>query len=333
MLSAPLGFDKERTVVVSFSYEIRNQLPVIENQLKNYVGTQYLFATDNLLLNKTGLFQGWGVDGLFMNVVVVTPDIIPAMGIEIVEGRSFNPDELTGKALINESARKKYDLKIGDRWATYEIIGFIPDIKIFSFYKSSSTPLALLTGADRQFNMYLKLKPEVDEKEAIAYCKKTVEPFIEPFSGIVDFPVRMLDDVAEELYEKDLNQMRMLSLFCGISMFISIIGVLGLVIFELQSRRKEIAIRKINGATTSSVILFFNKTYIRIMFICFIIAVPVAWYQVQAWLDGFVYHIPVYGWVFVAAFIALLFITVIAVSLQCWRTANGNPVEYLNMNE
>ncbi len=335
MLTAPLGFDKDRTVVVRVGYTPRSEIySSIENGLKNYAGAEYVFATDNLLLNASGIYQGWGREGKFLSVIEVTPDIIPGLGIEITEGRAFNPDEVSGKMLVNESARRKYEFKLGDWWNGYEIIGFIPDIKIHSFYKSCDTPLTLLVGdeagMDRRFNMYMKLKPGVKEKDAIAYCKKVIEPFELPEEKI---PVLMLEDVAEDLYEEDINRMILFSLFCGLSMFIAVMGVFGLIMFELQSRRKEIGIRKINGATVLSVVALFNKTYIRIMLICFVISVPVAWYFVQRWLEAYVYRIPLYWWVFAVAFFILLVVVSATVSLQCWHTANENPVKSLKMNE
>lgn len=327
MLSSSLEFTKKGVVVVPVGYKNSEVLADVETRLKNYAGASYVFSTDNLLLGNR--YQGWGRENKFLNVIVVTQDIVPGLEIKIIEGRTFNPDEVSGKMLINESARRKYDFRIGDKWNGYEIIGVIPDIKIFSFYKSSSTPLALLVGdeagEDRRFYMCMKLKPGVKEEDAIAYCQKVVEP-LESTSKI---HVRTLDEVAEELYEEDINRMSLFSLFCGLSILIAVMGVFGLIVFELQSRRKEIAIRKINGATALSIVGLFNKTYLRILFFCFVVSIPVSLYWIQPWLEGYVYHIPLYGWVFVVAFLILLFITFTIVSLQCWRTANENPVESL----
>ena len=237
----------------------------------------------------------------------------------------MNADE-NRKALVNESAGKQYGFKIGDVFRGYEIIGFVPDIKVFSFYESNSTPFGLFFN-DNVSVFYIKLASGVEEKDALAYCRDLMAKVCPN----VLYNVRMLTEEVEKLYEKDINQMYILSLFCGLSMFISIMGIFGLVIFELQSRRKEIGIRKINGATVLSVIGLFNKTYLRILLICFVMSVPVAWYLVQRWLETYVYRIPVYWWVFAVAFFILLIITSATVSLQCWHTANENPIKSIKV--
>lgn len=71
----------------------------------------------------------------------------------------------------------------------------------------------------------------------------------------------------------------------------------------------------------------FNKSYVRIVIVCFVIAAPVAWLGVEKWLENFAYKTPVYGWVFLLALVVVCFITLLTVSFQCWRAANANPVD------
>ena len=95
------------------------------------------------------------------------------------------------------------------------------------------------------------------------------------------------------LYQKEQTLGKLISLFGIMAILISIVGVFGLVLFETQYRRKEIGIRKINGATTGQILLMFNKTYIRIVSVCFIISIPIAWMGTQQWLENFAYKTPV----------------------------------------
>ena len=110
-------------------------------------------------------------------------------------------------------------------------------------------------------------------------------------------------------------------------MFISIVGVFGLVVFDSEYKRKEIGIRKVMGATTGEILLMFNRVYLRMLIVCFIIAVPLAWYAVHAWLQNFAYKTPMYVWVYAAAFVIVALITIATVTYQNWRAANANPVE------
>jgi len=112
-----------------------------------------------------------------------------------------------------------------------------------------------------------------------------------------------------------------------IAIFISIVGVFGLVVFDSECRRKEIGIRKVLGASTMGIIIMFNKAYFKILVICFVIAAPLAWYAVTRWLENFAYKTPMYWWVYLLAFIGVAVITAGTVTFQNWRVANDDPVK------
>ena len=103
-------------------------------------------------------------------------------------------------------------------------------------------------------------------------------------------------------------------------------GVFGLVALSTVQRTKEIGIRKVHGATVGEILLMFNKAYLRIVGICFVIAAPIAWQGVRMWLEGFAYKTPIHGWVFLIALLIVTVITLLTVSFQNWKAANENPV-------
>jgi len=105
------------------------------------------------------------------------------------------------------------------------------------------------------------------------------------------------------------------------------IGVFGLVIFDTQYRRKEIGIRKVFGATVGEILTMFNRTYLYIVAVCFVIAVPVAWYEIKLWLQNFAYQTPIRIWVFAVALLAVLAVTILTVTLQSYKAATENPAQ------
>jgi putative ABC transport system permease protein len=115
--------------------------------------------------------------------------------------------------------------------------------------------------------------------------------------------------------------------FSLIAVLLSIVGVFGLVVFESEYKRKEVGIRKVLGSTTSEILAMFNTRYIKILTICFVVAVPVAWYTIDSWLQSFTYKTPVYWWVFALSFLVVTMITTATVTFQSWRVANANPVD------
>jgi putative ABC transport system permease protein len=102
-----------------------------------------------------------------------------------------------------------------------------------------------------------------------------------------------------------------------------------LVIFETQYRRKEIGIRRVNGATVREILLMFNSKFVVIVAICFIIAAPISYFITDYYYSTFAYRAPIHWWVFVVALLAVLFVTTLVVTLATFRTASANPVESL----
>ncbi|GHT28513.1 hypothetical protein AGMMS49574_02990 [Bacteroidia bacterium] len=149
------------------------------------------------------------------------------------------------------------------------------------------------------------------------------------FDSEYPFNVRFFDEVINGLYENEQKLSSLITLFSLVAIFISIVGVFGLVVFDGEYRRKEISIRKVFGSTTTEILVAFNKSYVRILGICFVPAAPVAWYAVDKWLENFAYKTPMYWWVYLVSFATVFILTVCTVTFQNWRAANTNPAESL----
>jgi putative ABC transport system permease protein len=147
------------------------------------------------------------------------------------------------------------------------------------------------------------------------------------FDAGYTFDVRFFDGVIQRLYEKETALSSLITLFSFLAIFISIVGVFGLVVFDSECRRKEIGIRKVLGASTMEIIIMFNKSYLKILAVCFVLAAPLAWYAVNRWLENFAYKTPMYWWVYVIALVVVGVITVATVTFQNWRVANDDPVK------
>ena len=184
-------------------------------------------------------------------------------------------------------------------------------------------PLGYYVVNNRQSGIaHIKLKEGADVHDAMSYIRATLAEFNTEFP----FTIRFYDEVLQNTYKKESLLSSLIALFCLIAIFISIVGVFGLVVFDSECRRKEIGIRKVFGASTMVIIAMFNKAYFRILAICFVVAAPVAWFAVNSWLQNFAYKTPMYWWVFLLAFVAVGVITACTVTFQNWRVANDNPV-------
>ena len=110
---------------------------------------------------------------------------------------------------------------------------------------------------------------------------------------------------------------------------LAITGLLGLIIFISRNRIKEVGIRKVNGATIAEIISMFNKNFVILVGVAFVIATPLSWYAMHKWLESFAYKTALSWWIFVLAGLLVLVITLLTVSIQSWRAATRNPVESL----
>lgn len=339
MLASSLGFDKEHVAIVELNGQLIKNIEAVENQLEQEVSVQDVsFAADLLSASDeyTDFGRGYRENNVQFKVFVVSPDFLRLMNIPVISGRDFLQEDsksVGGVYLFNEAARLQYDLVAGEyitgnEW--YEappalIAGFIDDIKYASF-RTEVAPMAFYVSPAAEYRpryAYIKIKAGADIRDAVASIRKALTSIDKNFPA----EIRFYDTILNNLYKRELSIGWLISLFSLIAVFISVVGVLGLVIFESEYRKKEIGLRKVHGATTSQILLMFNKVYVRILIVCFVLAIPVAYYGVNRWMVYFAYKIPMYWWVYAVAFVVVSVITFLTVTFQNWKTANENPVE------
>jgi putative ABC transport system permease protein len=137
------------------------------------------------------------------------------------------------------------------------------------------------------------------------------------------------DEQFNKQYESDSRYSKFYIWLTILSIGISTIGLYGLILFYLQKRKKEISLRKVNGATTGQMVALINTTFVKWVAIAFVIAVPIAWYAMRRWLENFAYKTDLSWWIFALAGLFVLAIAVLTISWQSWRAATRNPVEAL----
>ena len=213
-------------------------------------------------------------------------------------------------------------------WAPGNIIGFTGDVK-FTSLRQGETPVAFVTAnVPYSFSFsYIRLAAGTDIHAAVSHIRKTLSD-IDPS---YPFDVEFYDKIYDQLYHKEVNLRSSVTLFSILAIILSLVGVFGLVVFDTQYKRKEIAIRKVHGASISSILAMINKQYVYIVLSCFIIATPIAWYAIKRWLETFAYKTPLYWWIFALAFLIIMVITALTISFQSWRAANANPVNSLKV--
>ena len=336
MQNAPLGYDKEEMIIVHLNNNINKDRDAFTNQLKSFSGVEDV-TYSQFLLSSGDQYMGWGrnynSENISFQCLPVSSSFLKVMGIEVKEGRDFRPeDELkeTGCYIFNEKAKAQFEMKLNEKIDGDEIIGFIPDIKFASF-RQEVTPMAFYLWGKYQWGKegnyyniaYVKFKAGSNLRAGMEHVRESLEKFDSEYP----FVVRFYDEVLQRTYEKELKIGSLITLFSLVAIFISIVGVFGLVVFESEYRRKEIAVRKVLGSTTGEILYMFNVNYFWILLVCFLLGAPVAWYGVHRWLENFAYRTPMYWWVLPLAFLVVGVITVLTVTYQNWHVANENPVK------
>lgn len=335
MQRAPLGYEKDAVIVTDMNNRLNQSRETFADRLKSLAGIEEVTYAE-FLLSSQDKYMGWGRSyrnkSINFQCLPVDPAFLRVMGIQVTEGRDFRPEDALAvpRLIFNERARTEFGMQANEKIDSMEIVGFIPDIKFASF-RTAVEPMAFLTWGKKRWNgqvalsytyAYVKVKAGTDLQEALRHVQQSLKA-IDP-----EYPYRVwfFDEVLNRTYEKEQRIGSMVTLFSLMAVFISMVGVFGLVVFDSEYRRREISVRKVLGSTTTQILILFNRTYIRIILVCFVIAAPLAWYMVHRWLENFAYRTPMYAWVYVVAFLVVAVITVMTVTFQNWRAANDNPV-------
>lgn len=330
--SEQLGFNKDQVAIVNLTLEIyAKHKPQYIQKLKDYPGIEdvafsvyELSKEDDMIDLEYARHEDKDV---FFKVFYASENFLSVMDIQVEEGRDFTREDLNkaqSDYIINPAAERDFHLHPGDRFNDRTVLGVSKDFR-FNSCRIASSPFVFALNNDipnPKLVSYIRFNSKTNLQEAVAHVRETLKEIDPTFP----FEISFYNTILNNLYQKEQTLGKLISLFGIMAILISIVGVFGLVLFETQYRRKEIGIRKINGATTGQILLMFNKTYIRIVSVCFIISIPIAWMGTQQWLENFAYKTPLHLWVFIVAFLIILSVTIGTVTFRNWQAANENPV-------
>ena len=342
MIGKDMGFDEARVLQTWCGYPAGNQKDALRSHLLQNPSIEDVTFCDSPIVSDGKM--GWsrtGDDGnqVFMEVLPVDDNFVQFFGLQIVEGRDFresdNQNE-AGSIIPNETFMKMFpQFHVGSLMYGHvdncEIVGVVKDFN-FKSLQHAMGPIVLYNWGKegwRSFGtMYVRTVPGADFKDVSDSIKDAICKF-DPRREPDMITVSHLDKWIEDMYQSEQSLGKLITIASFVALLIAIIGIIGLVFFETQFIRKEIAVRRVNGATVDSILTMINKKYLIMACTSFVIAAPIAYWLMTAWRKGFAYQAPVPVWIFLVALIAVAAITLAVVTLQSWRAANANPVESL----
>jgi len=260
------------------------------------------------------------VSGLFVGY-----HFAKTMGLEMIMGDDFDEETNNSGVLVNESAVKELGLTgiIGEKTAFGIVKGVVKDFSLASIHEVIPPSVIVLNPS-----MARVIAVRVNTQnlpETMDFLKRTWNKT----EGTSPFNYSFTDELLEKIYQTDIRFSKTIGLLSVIAIVIASLGLLGLSLFMSRQRTKEIGIRKVNGAKISEIMAMLNKDFVIWVVIAFVIAIPIAYYAMNKWLENFAYKTELSWWIFALAGLLALGIALLTVSWQSWKAATRNPVEAL----
>jgi putative ABC transport system permease protein len=341
-----LGFDRSQTLVVRGTNALENNKEAFKQEvakisgITNVTNAGFLpvgnssrsdnsFSKESVMDAKNGFnMQVWDIDDRYIDF----------MGMEMVTGRNFSKEFATdsGSIIINEAAAKTlgfdnplgkkihtfFGLDKGAERVTYNIIGVVKNFHIESL-RENVGPLCLKYG---------KSDWAVAFKVNTADIKSLVNNVENKWNSMAPgqpFVYNFLDESFDDMYRVEQRTGKLGLTFAIIAILIACLGLFGLAIYMAEQRVKEIGVRKVLGATVGNIAAMLSKDFLKLVLLSTVLALPVAWWVMNKWLQDFAFRVDLSWWIFVLAGIIALLIALLTVSAQAIKAASANPVKSL----
>jgi putative ABC transport system permease protein len=334
MQKMDLGFDKDQLMYVNLNGKLKEQSEALKQELRRSPEILSACVVAHLPIQVGNNGEGWnweGKDPNFKPLVTswdTDEDLLKTFGAKMEEGDFFNRN-LNG-IVINKTFADMigWDSFVGKSLSaygnTYHITGVIKDIHFNSL--SSVTAPMVIEMIDKSMNNFLILKVNTANiGSTIDFIRKNCQA-IEP-----SFPVEysFLNDDYNLLLASEINLKKLVGIFSGFAIIVLCLGLLGMVMFLIEQKTKEIGIRKCLGENMLLITAQLIRPFLISGIIAGAIAIPLTWYIMNLWLQNYAYHIKLNIWIFVLSGTAIIGIAILTVFWQSWRAATRNPVEAL----
>ena len=323
------GFEKDRIAVVQISaeqYQFKSEwlqerlcsLPEVEDVAFALEGMGFSDSYSTFTVE----FQGQEVRCF---AIYCSHNFLDVMGIPVIEGNNFNISDV-GMAIMNQRL-KDLGGKIEITEGMGSIIGQTGNVRVNSL-RNETAPICYIYVPKDFATLgytYIRLQEGYDKTDVT----EKISAILYEMDPSYLFEVEFYDEVMERVYESEIKQGKIISIFSLLAAALSLIGVFGQVLLDVQYRRRDLAVKKVYGAETPRLVLDGLKRYVVIGIISYIIAVPTAYYAVNRWLESFAEHNGMSAWTFILTFVVIMTLTIAVAGFQYRSGANADPSEAL----
>ncbi|WP_028297221.1 ABC transporter permease [Olivibacter sitiensis] len=335
-----MGFDRDQVLTTPIRGTMAEHLDLLKRQLTEIPGVEQVGVSNFNILSiySNGNAPDWEGKDPNMTALVgfmqTDADFVPTMGLQLVDGRNYHPQQLgdSTSIIINEALAKliKPDGKVAGQTVRYgndaplTIIGVVKDFVYNNVY-TPSEPLLFFPFSGSTGLLNIRTGAGVDLGKTVAQ----IEGVIKAQNPEYPFEYNFLDDLFDNKFKSEMLIQKLAGVFAVLSVIISCLGLFGLAAFTAERRTKELGIRKVLGASVSSLVGLLNREFVALVLISCAVAFPIAWWIMSDWLKGYQYRTELHWWVFGLAGLGALLIALFTVSSQAIKAALANPTKSL----
>lgn len=341
-----MGFNREAIITTRVPDRDAGKLEVLENQVRSqaFVSDVSFSYTLPSGLNRSRSYQDIGnpeakamSDYQIFEYEAIDPSYLDLYQIKLLAGRKLTMQDSSGNILINKTLLKNLELGLpeeaigkelkmgGGRKVT--VVGIVDDFYSNSL-KEGVDNIVMLIDPKAYGTMSVKLNVK-DGQGSLPDAVKEIEKIWTANFPEFIFNYRFFDENINAFYAQERKYSQLFQLFSLIFLLIGCLGLYGLITFVVNRKGKEVAIRKVLGATINDILILFSREYVQLILLSFLLAVPIAYYVVDNWLSNFAHHIELHWWLFSIPGLLVLVIAFLVVITKSLRTANANPVDKL----
>lgn len=335
--SRDLGFNGEQIINFSLPENDEGKLQLLKNELSSspLILSSSFAMTPPLSDGDLSTFYSLKEEGIEREEIVLKfadSDFLKTYGLDLVAGRSLRRTDSLKNILINETMLKKFNVvsasevigrNIDMFGSKITVVGVVRDFNTLTLHHEIR-PLLIGILPRYYFSGGVKVS-DSNLEESLAFVESAWTKVFPEYVYDYDF----FDNTLSSYYEKEQRASSLFMIFSVISIFISCIGLFGLVTFMVEQKTKEVGIRKVLGATIANIMALFSKEFVMLIVIALVIASPIGWYAMDQWLTDFAYRITINPIVFAAAGILTLIISIFTVGYKSFGAAVSNPVDAL----
>jgi putative ABC transport system permease protein len=338
--SQSVGFDKDNLLIINYADKLGPQLESFRNEISGFSGVKDATVSMDIRNGYEDIFMREGDDKkVSISQYKIDDHFLTTTKMELLSGRAYDDRLSDNNAVIvnettarqfgwtNEEAIGKKVIYVGDEVGPQEVIGVVKDFHFQSLHQNIR-PMMFMNVKSTMWGdeRIVSIRYEGTPYELLT---KLESKWKQLASEATPFSYSFYNEQLKAQYQQEERLGTLFFIFTGLSIAIAVIGLIGLVSYSAEVRKKEIGIRKVFGASTPRLVIMMNSQYVRLIAVSLLLASPLSWWALQQWLDTFAYRVEINPAVFVAAGVTELVLAMLCVGYLSLRAASLNPSQVL----